>query len=51
MPSVCEESGVLGTKLVTFYPNNMTRHGVLTHNAVIVLFEATTGIPKAVSQL
>ena len=34
--------GALGTKLVTFYPNNQ---GVPTHHAVIVLFRPETGEP------
>jgi ornithine cyclodeaminase/alanine dehydrogenase-like protein (mu-crystallin family) len=48
MPSLCEDEGNLGVKLVTFYPHNMERHGVQTHNAVIILFETRTGVPKAV---
>ncbi|XP_052759982.1 ketimine reductase mu-crystallin-like isoform X2 [Mya arenaria] len=48
MPSLCEEKEILGTKLVTFYPNNFTRHGRATHNAIIVLFHKNTGIPKAI---
>lgn len=38
-------TGALGTKLVTFYPNNT---GVPTHHAVIVLFREETGEPLAV---
>jgi ornithine cyclodeaminase/alanine dehydrogenase-like protein (mu-crystallin family) len=38
-------AGVLGAKLVTFYPQNV---GIHTHHAVIVLFKAETGEPLAV---
>lgn len=48
MPSVCEDKDNFGVKLVTFFPNNMDRYGVQTHNAVIILLETRTGIPKAV---
>ncbi|KAL4239227.1 hypothetical protein ACF0H5_000044 [Mactra antiquata] len=48
MPSVCEDSDILGVKLVTFFPNNTQRYGVATHNAVIVMFEIKTGLPKAI---
>lgn len=48
MPSVCEDEGSFGIKLVTFFPHNMDRHGVQTHNAIIVLFETKTGVPKTV---
>ena len=37
-------AGVLGAKLVTFYPQNV---GIHTHHAVIVLFKAETGEPLA----
>lgn len=48
MPSLCEDEESLGVKLVTFFPHNMHRYGVQTHNAVIILFETKTGIPKAI---
>lgn len=38
-------AGVLGAKLVTFYPENV---GVHTHHALIVLFREATGEPLAV---
>ena len=38
-------AGALGAKLVTFYPQNV---GIHTHHAVIVLFNAETGVPLAV---
>ena len=37
-------AGVLGAKLVTFYPHN---EGIPTHHAVIVLFRPKTGEPLA----
>jgi len=44
MPAYCGEMGI---KLVTVYNNNLEK-GLPTHNAIIVLFEPDTGIPKAV---
>jgi ornithine cyclodeaminase/alanine dehydrogenase-like protein (mu-crystallin family) len=41
--------GALGTKLVTFYPDNRAR-GHPTHLAVYVLLEATTGRPLALME-
>lgn len=38
-------AGVLGAKLVTFYPQNAGMH---THHALIVMFKAETGEPLAV---
>jgi ornithine cyclodeaminase/alanine dehydrogenase-like protein (mu-crystallin family) len=37
-------AGALGAKLVTYYPQNV---GIHTHHAVIVLFNAETGVPLA----
>ena len=51
MPALCEEDDVLATKLVTFFPNNLTRYNVPTHHAVIVVFCTKTGIPKSVISL
>ncbi|KAH3734833.1 hypothetical protein DPMN_041283, partial [Dreissena polymorpha] len=48
MPAMCEAEEVMGTKLVTWYPQNTGRHGVPTHHAIIVLFNKNTGIPKAI---
>ena len=45
MPAVC--GGVMGAKLVTFYPGNAGT-GRHTHDAVIQLFSAETGEPLAV---
>src|SRR5918997_5185851 len=42
MPAYAGSRGVLGAKLVTFYPNN---EGVPTHHAVIQLFRPETGEP------
>src|SRR5579872_3279163 len=41
------DSTMLGTKLVTVYPGNAA-HGRPTHQAIIQLFDATTGTPLAV---
>ena len=38
-------AGVLGAKLVTFYPRNV---GIPTHHAVILVFREETGEPLAV---
>jgi ornithine cyclodeaminase/alanine dehydrogenase-like protein (mu-crystallin family) len=45
MPAVY--GGVMGAKLVTFYPGNADR-GMHTHQAVIQLFRADTGEPLAI---
>jgi ornithine cyclodeaminase/alanine dehydrogenase-like protein (mu-crystallin family) len=37
---------IMGTKLVNVYPDN-TAAGLTTHQAVIVVFDATTGVPLA----
>lgn len=39
--------GGLGAKLVTLYPGNAAL-GLETHNAIIVIFDPTTGVPTAV---
>jgi ornithine cyclodeaminase/alanine dehydrogenase-like protein (mu-crystallin family) len=44
MPAVC--GGVMGAKMVTFYPRNVER-GKHTHMATIQLFRADTGEPLA----
>jgi ornithine cyclodeaminase/alanine dehydrogenase-like protein (mu-crystallin family) len=44
MPAYAD-SGALGAKLVTFYPQNV---GIHTHHALIVMFKAETGEPLAV---
>jgi len=38
---------LMGTKLVNVYPDNSQR-GLMTHQAVIVLFDATCGMPLAI---
>lgn len=45
MPSLCSEDNMLATKLVTFYPNNTDSP---THNAIIVLFNASNGVPEVI---
>ncbi len=48
MPSYCHSAGALATKIITLYPGNMSK-GVPTHQAVVLLMEASTGTPIAVS--
>ena len=48
MPALCEEDDVLATKLVTYFPHNLSRYDKPTHHAVIVVFSPQTGIPRAV---
>jgi thiomorpholine-carboxylate dehydrogenase len=45
MPAVYKD--VIGTKLVTVFPANAAR-GLHTHNAIIQLFDAETGMPLAI---
>jgi thiomorpholine-carboxylate dehydrogenase len=45
MPAVYGD--LMGTKLVNVYPDNLKR-GLTTHQAMIVLFDATSGVPLAV---
>jgi ornithine cyclodeaminase/alanine dehydrogenase-like protein (mu-crystallin family) len=45
MPAV--STGVMGAKLVTMYPGNTSRN-LPTHQAIIQLFDSTTGEPLAV---
>lgn len=47
MPGYSAKCDALATKLVSFYPLNAGT-GVPTHNAVILLFEASRGTVKAV---
>lgn len=47
MPGLLKESGALGAKLVNVVPANPAR-GLSSHLGVIVLFEAETGILRAV---
>ena len=44
MPAVGQAA--MGTKLVTFYPEN-TAKGIESHHAIIALFDSATGIPLA----
>ncbi len=45
MPAVY--GNLMGTKLVNVYPDNVQR-GLTTHQAIIVLFDAASGIPLAI---
>jgi thiomorpholine-carboxylate dehydrogenase len=45
MPAIYGD--IMGTKLVNVYPDN-GKHGLATHQAIIVLFDATSGVPLAV---
>ncbi len=45
MPAVYGD--LMGTKLVNVYPNNVQR-GLTTHQAMMVLFDSTSGVPLAV---
>lgn len=45
MPAVY--GGLMGTKLVNVYPDNAAR-GLTTHQAVIVIFDAKTGVPLVI---
>jgi ornithine cyclodeaminase/alanine dehydrogenase-like protein (mu-crystallin family) len=45
MPAMYGE--LMGTKLVNVYPDNVKR-GLTSHQAMIVLFDATSGVPLAV---
>ena len=48
MPGViAEQSGALGAKLVTVFPNN-ARNQLHTHQAIIALFDTATGTPRAI---
>jgi ornithine cyclodeaminase/alanine dehydrogenase-like protein (mu-crystallin family) len=46
MPAFSKTEDALGTKLVSFYPNNTH---IATHQAVIILNNASDGSIKAVS--
>lgn len=48
MPSYCHSMDALATKIVSFYPNNSSK-GVVSHQAMVFLLEASTGTPLAVS--
>ncbi|XP_041362754.1 ketimine reductase mu-crystallin-like isoform X2 [Gigantopelta aegis] len=45
MPGYSEHDDALVTKLVSFFPNNKNVH---SHNAILVVMDANTGIPKAI---
>ena len=47
MPSYVPSLPALGAKLVTVCPGN-TSHGLGTHQAIIVMLDPETGVPKAV---
>ncbi|MGE5625578.1 MAG: ornithine cyclodeaminase family protein [Bacillota bacterium] len=46
MPAYLPASGTLSCKLVSVFPGNGALH-LPTHQAVVMLFEAETGVPKA----
>src|SRR5580698_4379090 len=46
MPAYLPSSRTLSCKLVTVFPGNAKR-GLHTHQAVVMLFDADTGTPKA----
>ena len=48
MPSYCHSAGALATKIITLYPDNMSK-GIPSHQAVVLLMNASTGTPLAVS--
>ena len=47
MPAYSEQSDSLGAKLLTLYPNNISK-GYSSHQGVILLFDASSGSPQAV---
>jgi len=47
MPAYLASSGVLASKLVTVFPRNAVED-LPSHHAVVVVFDATTGVPEAV---
>lgn len=49
MPAYVASREALACKLVTSYPNNAAKN-INTHNAIILLFDESTGILKAVSR-
>ena len=48
MPAYVEVGNCLGAKLVSFYSGNIDKN-ILSHHAVIVLLEPSTGVPLVVS--
>ena len=46
MPAYLEGSSVLASKLVSVFPRNGAA-GLPSHHAVVVVFDATTGVPEA----
>ena len=47
MPAFLHSPAVLSTKLVSVFPQNVAR-GLPSHQAVILVFEASTGSPRAI---
>ena len=47
MPGYLKKSGVLGTKIITVFPDNH-RHGLPSHQGVVLLFDSNNGALKAV---
>ncbi len=48
MPALLAQSGGLGLKVVSVFPENGVRHGMPSIHAIVVLIEADTGRPAAV---
>jgi ornithine cyclodeaminase len=48
MPALLAQSGGLGLKVVSVFPENGPRHGLPSIHAIVVLIEAATGRPAAV---
>ena len=48
MPGLVKSQGALATKVLTMFPNN-AEEGLPSHNALILLHDAATGVPIAVS--
>ncbi|KAK7063302.1 hypothetical protein SK128_023556 [Halocaridina rubra] len=47
MPGFVKGQGALATKILTHYPNNASKN-ISTHHAMILLMNASTGVPAAV---
>jgi ornithine cyclodeaminase/alanine dehydrogenase-like protein (mu-crystallin family) len=47
MPAYLVGSDALAVKLLTLFPHNPARHGLPSINALVVLFDTTTGVPLA----
>ncbi len=47
MPAYLAGSGALGVKLLTLFPQNPEQHQLPSINALVMLFDTTTGLPLA----